>query len=98
MNRSTDPKVAQEALHHTKADGSLSKRFNALTGKWETVGPSQQELAFDSESGKLLVKRTNAPVNNVDSVLAIPMAAAGFFMFTGVIWTDGTVGMDNGKI
>ena len=88
MNRSTSSdQVAQEALHHTKPDGSLSSRFNARLGKWETDGSSQQELAFDSKTGKLLVKRTNAPVNDVDSAIAISMAAAGFFMFS-VIWTD----------
>ena len=79
MSRSVDnEKVVQEGLHHTQSDGTLSRRFNAMTGKWET-DPNKQELAFDPTTGRLLVKRTNAPVNSVDSGIAIPMAASGFF-------------------
>ena len=75
MNRSTDSeKVVHQALHLTRNDGTLSKAFNPRTGKWETES-SKQELAFDPQTGKLLVKHTN-----VDSALAIPMAAAGFFI------------------
>ena len=70
--------MVQEAMHHTQNDGKLTKRFNANTGKWEnmsTSSSSRQELSFDSQTGKLVVTAQNA-----DSVLAIPMAAAGFFL------------------
>ena len=93
-NRNSNEKVVQEGLHYTQDDGTLSRRFNALTGKWET-DPSRQEMAFDPESGKLVVKRTNAPVSTADSTIAIPMAAAGFFSaFLGT--TDMTT--DNSSI
>ena len=79
MNRSTDSEnIVHQALHLTRDDGTLSKAFNPRTGKWETESsqPSgKQELAFDPQTGKLIVKHTN-----VDSALAIPMAAAGFFI------------------
>ena len=80
MNRSTtdSENVVHQALHLTRDDGTLSKAFNPRTGKWETESSQstsgKQELAFDPQTGKLLVKHTN-----VDSALAIPMAAAGFF-------------------
>lgn len=74
MSRSTDDeKVVQEGLHLTQSDGTLSKRFNAMTGKWD-LEPNKQSLAFDPTTGRLLVKRTNAPVNSVDSGIALNLA------------------------
>lgn len=76
MNRSTDSEnVVHQALHLTRNDGTLSKAFNPRNGKWETESSGKQELAFDPQTGKLMVKHTN-----VDSAIAIPMAAAGFFI------------------
>ena len=77
-NRPNDSeKVVHEALHLTRSDGTLSRNFNARNGKWETETNSggNEELAFDPKTGKLVVKRRDA-----DSALAIPMAAAGFFI------------------
>lgn len=94
MSRSSkrsDPKVVQRGLHLTESDGTLSKRFNATTGKWETDSTkrsSRQEMAFDTLTGKLVVKRKGATVDNADSRIAIPMAAAGFF---NVLWMNETV-------
>ena len=77
MSRSNDTKVVQEAMHQTKTDGTLPNAFNARNGKWETaMNGNRQELAFDKSSGKLILKQNN---DNPDSVVAIPMAAAGFF-------------------
>ena len=43
-------------------------------------------MAFDRQTGKLVVKRKKATVNNADSTIAIPMAAAGFFQCTPGRW------------
>lgn len=77
MSRSNDAKVVQEAMQQTKTDGTLPNAFNARNGKWETAtNDSRQELAFDKSTGKLILKQHN---DNPDSVIGIPMAAAGFF-------------------
>ena len=77
MNRpksTSHPHVVQDALHLTREDGTLPQSFDPRNGKWGTAPTRQEELAFDPKTGKLVVA-----VQNADDVIAIPMAAAGFF-------------------
>ena len=78
-NYERNARVVQEAMHYGQDDGILSRRFNANNGKWEdtsTSGSGRQELSFDPKTGKLVV----TTALNTDSVIAIPMAASGFWM------------------
>ena len=77
MNRpksTSHPNVVQEALHLTREDGTLPQSFDPKSGKWRTAPTRQEALAFDPKTGKLVVA-----IENADNVIAIPMAAAGFF-------------------
>ena len=80
--KSSAANVIQEGLHHTQGDGKLTKAFNPNTGKWETSS-TQQNLAFDPQTGKLIVVvQETSSLHDIDSSLtpAIRMAAAGFFI------------------
>ena len=77
MSRNTstsDANVVQEGLHKTQEDGNLSEAFDPRTGKWGRSG-TQESLNFDFKKGKLTI----GPPTNPDNVIAIPMAAAGYF-------------------
>lgn len=94
--RSADTRAVQEALHQTQKDGTLPKRFNPRNGKWETSnGGDRQELAFDSSTGQLVLVQKND--DNPDSVIAISMAAAGFFSVPSAITSESIKFMDNFK-
>ncbi|CAB4010022.1 Hypothetical predicted protein [Paramuricea clavata] len=69
----SDANVVQEGLHLTGKDGTLVKGFNPRNGKWGE--PARQGMAFDPNTGKLVVT-----TENPDNFIAIPMAAEGFFM------------------
>ena len=93
--RSTDSHVVQEALHRTQKDGTLPKRFNPHNGKWETANNGdRQNLAFDANTGRLLLLQNN---DNPDSVIAITMAAAGFFVVPSAMTSERIKFMDNFK-
>ena len=68
----------KECLAVLDNEGNVTEVLNTRTGKLEKAPSQQQKMVFNSKTGKLGLT-SGLTSQNVDNMLALGMAADGFF-------------------